>query len=254
MNHLLEPDPALGVFCTMLVVDGQPVELDPHLAQLRESVRALYGVPLPARAAGLVVAEARGHELGRVRLSFAVAADGELRLDVLARPVERTAVLPDDALDLRSATVFGWRGAHKWADRRLLDQLDAAAAPAGALLVERDGRVLETTRANVFALGDDGVLRTPPADGTILPGVTRARTIAIARDAGCEVREEPLGIDALHAAQEIFATGSVRGVESVRSLDGVPVGGGREVTGAVADALRRRWLERAVGHARAARV
>jgi branched-subunit amino acid aminotransferase/4-amino-4-deoxychorismate lyase len=238
----------------MLVVDGQPVELDPHLAQLRESVRALYGVALPAGAAGLVVEEARGHELGRVRLSVAVAADGVPRLDALARPVERAAVLPEDALDLHSATVIGWHGAHKWADRRLLDQLDAAAAPAGALLVEHDDRVLETTRANVFALGDDGVLRTPLTNGAILPGVTRAHAIAIARNAGVEVREEPLRIDALHAAQEVFVTGSVRGVESVRSLDGAPVGGGRDVAGAVADALFRRWLERPVGHVRASRV
>jgi para-aminobenzoate synthetase/4-amino-4-deoxychorismate lyase len=254
MNHPLEPDPALGVFSTMLVVDGRPVELDPHLAQLRESVRALYGVALPAWAADSVAAEARGLELGRVRLSCVVAPDGELRLDALARPVERAVVLPDDALDLHSATVVGWRGAHKWADRRLLDQLDAAAAPAGALLVEPDDRVLETTRANVFALGDDGVLRTPPADGAILPGVTRAHAITIARDAGVEVREESLRIDALHAAQEVFVTGSVRGVESVRSLDGVPVGGGRDVTGAVADVLLRRWLERPVGPVRAGRA
>jgi hypothetical protein len=32
MDHALEPDPARGVFSTMLVVDGRPVELDPYLA------------------------------------------------------------------------------------------------------------------------------------------------------------------------------------------------------------------------------
>jgi para-aminobenzoate synthetase/4-amino-4-deoxychorismate lyase len=254
MNHPLKPDPALGVFSTMLVVDGGPVELEPHLAQLRTSVRALYGVSLPGQAAGLVLEEARGLELGRVRLSCSVATGGEMRLESLARAVDRALVLPEDALDLRSATVSGWPGAHKWVDRRLLDQLDAAAAPAGTLLVERDGRVLETTRANVFALGHDGVLRTPPADGAILPGVTRAQAIAIARAAGVMVREEPLRIDALHAAREVFATGSIRGVEPVRSLDDVPVSGHGEIAAAIADALRVRWLEHGVGHVRAGRA
>jgi para-aminobenzoate synthetase/4-amino-4-deoxychorismate lyase len=254
MNHPLQPDPALGVFSTMLVVEGRPVELDPHLAQLRASVHAVFGAALPPWAAESVAEGADELELGRVRLSFAVAPGGEPRLEVLARPIERAIVLPDDALDLRSATVADWSGAHKWVDRRLLDQLDAAAAPAGALLVERDGRVLETTRANVFALGEDGVLRTPPLDGAILPGVTRAQAIAIAEEAGVPVREELLRLDALRTAREVFATGSIRGVEPVGSLDGVPMGGRGGVTNVVADALRRRWLERISGHVRAGRA
>ncbi|HKG37416.1 MAG TPA: aminotransferase class IV [Conexibacter sp.] len=254
MNHPLQPDPALGVFSTMLVVDGQPVELDPHLAQLRESVRTVFGAELPTWAAESVAEGAEGLELGRVRLSFAVAADGEPRLEVLARPIERAVVLPDDALDLRSATVAGWSGAHKWVDRRLLDQLDAASAPASALLVERDGRVLETTRANVFALGEDGVLRTPPLDGAILPGVTRVQVLAIAAEAGVTVREEPLRLDALRSAREVFGTGSIRGIEAIGSLDGVPIGGRGDVTNVVGDALRRRWLEHASRHVRAGRA
>ncbi len=244
MNRLFEPDPALGVFSTMLVVDGQPVELDPHLAQLRASVRALYRMELPERAAELAAEEAHGLALGRVRLSCSPNGGSALRLDAVARPVDRAIVLPQAALDLRVAQVDGWHGAHKWADRRLLERLDAEAAPACALLVERTGTVLETTRANVFALGEDGVLRTPPADGAILPGVTRAHAIAIAREVGIAVREEPLPLAALRAAREAFATGSVRGVEPVHSLDGVAVGGAGEVASAIADALRRRWLDR----------
>jgi para-aminobenzoate synthetase / 4-amino-4-deoxychorismate lyase len=241
MDHGIEPDPARGVFSTMLVVEGRPVELDPHLAQLRESVRTLYGVALPERAAELIATEARGFELGRVRLACRLDPDGALRLEAQASAVERALVLPDDALALRTAPVEGWCGAHKWVDRRLLERLDAAAAPAAALLVQ-DGRVLETTRANVFALGEDAVLRTPPADGSILPGATRAAAIALAHGFGVEVREEPLTPADVRAAREVFATGSIRGVEPVRSLDGAGVGGHGELTGAIADALRRRWL------------
>ncbi len=254
MDHALEPDPARGVFSTMLVVDGQPVELDPHLAQLRESVRALYGVELPADAAELVAAEAHGLELGRVRLACRLGADGAPSLEALARPVDRSIVLPADALELRSTLVDDWHGAHKWVDRRLLERLDVAAAPAVALLVDGNGRVLETTRANVFAVGEDGVVRTPPADGAILPGVTRAQAIELAGELGANVREEPLTRDALRAAREVFATGSIRGVEPVRSLDGAPIGGGERLASAIADAFRRRWLAPAASRVRAGRV
>lgn len=247
MDHALEPDPARGVFSTMLVIDGRPVELDPHLAQLRASVRALYDCELPAGAAELVAEEAQGFELGRVRLACRAGADGAPCVEVLARAVDRALVLPGEGLDLQAVQVDGWHGAHKWVDRRLLDRLDVAAEPAGALLVERDGRVLETTRANIFALGRDGALRTPPADGSILPGVTRAATIALVRRLGMTVREEPLTCAGLCAAREVFATGSVRGVEAIGSLDGVSLGEGPrgargKVTELIADALRRRWL------------
>jgi para-aminobenzoate synthetase/4-amino-4-deoxychorismate lyase len=253
MDHLLEPDPALGVFATMLVVDGAPVELEPHLAQLGASVRELYDVELPERAAALAAEEAHGLALGRLRLSCNVPAAREPRLETVARAIDPAILLPgwDAALDLRTAAVDGWRGAHKWVDRRLLERLEADAAPAGALLVEHGGRVLETTRANVFALGEDGVLRTPPADGSILPGVTRAQVIAIARGSGLEVREEPLDDAALGAASEVFASGSVRGVEPVRSLDGAAIGGRGALAAAIAGALRQRWLQGDSGGVRA---
>jgi len=243
MKHALEPDPSRGVFSTMLVIDGRPVEIDPHLALLRVSVGALYGIELPAAAADLVLEEARDFELARVRLACRAGADGALRLEAAVRAVAREIVLPDAGLDLRAAPVERWHGAHKWVDRRLLDRLEAAAGPASALLVEPDGCVLETTRANVFALADDGVLRTPPADGSILPGVTRAAAIELARELGAAVREEPLTIAQLRAAREVFATGSIRGVEWVRSLDGAPVGEGvrGELAEALGDALRARW-------------
>jgi branched-subunit amino acid aminotransferase/4-amino-4-deoxychorismate lyase len=243
MDRTLEPNPARGVFSTLLVVDGRPVALDSHLARLRESVGALYGVELPAEAAALVAARAHGLALGRVRLECRVDAHGAAQLEAHASAVDRTTVQQAQALALRATPVDGWHGAHKWIDRRLLDRLQAAAAPASALLVERDGRVLETTRANVFALGEDGVLRTPPTDGSILPGVTRAWALAVADELGVTVRQEPLSREMLRAAREVFATGSVRGVQPVRSLDDAPIGGGG--ASALAGELCRRWLRHA---------
>lgn len=245
MASVPQPDPTHGVFATMLVVEGKPLELEPHLAQLGASVRELYELELPEAAPALATDRAQGLALGRLRLSISVLAGREPLLEAVARPIDRSIVLPgwDGALELRTAVVEGWRGGHKWADRRLLEQLDAQAAPAGALLVDGGGRALETTRANVFAVGQDGVLRTPPTDGAILPGTMRALVIVLAREAGFEVREEPIDVGALCTAREVFATGSLRGVEPVRALDGVAIGGWGDVTAALADALGRRWLD-----------
>lgn len=240
-----KPDRAVGVFATLLVVDGAPVELDAHVARLRASLRALYDAELPTHAPELVREHARGHALARLRIDLVPASEGQPpRAAAVARPIERTIVLPgwSGALALRAIAVEGWRGAHKWADRRLLERLDAEAAPAGALLVDPVAGVLETTRANVFCVGADGVLRTPPTDGRVLPGIARGRVLELAASAGVEVREEPFGIAALANAHEAFTTGSVRGIEPVRALDRSAIAGPGPVTTALATALERRWL------------
>jgi len=66
---------------------------------------------------------------------------------------------------------------------------------------------------NIFFVFDDGSLATPPL-GTILPGITRDSIIALARDSGRTVREEPYTIDQLRAdadsgkLKEAFACGT----------------------------------------------
>ncbi|MGH2969931.1 MAG: aminotransferase class IV, partial [Solirubrobacteraceae bacterium] len=88
-------------------------------------------------------------------------------------------------------------GSHKWLDR---------PQKAGWLVVDLDDSVLEAAWANVFALLD-GVLVTPPADGRLLPGVTRARLLE-APDVA--TREQPVALAELRAAEAVLLTSSVR--------------------------------------------
>jgi hypothetical protein len=48
---------------------------------------------------------------------------------------------------------------------------------------------------NIFFVFADGSMQTPPLGGTILPGITRASIIALAKDKGVTVREEPYAFD-----------------------------------------------------------
>jgi para-aminobenzoate synthetase/4-amino-4-deoxychorismate lyase len=187
------PDAAAGVFETILVGGDGPAELDAHLARLAASLRALFGLDLPD---GLAARIATVREPGRLRVD--VRADG--RVTLASGPLPSTT-----ASGLRPWTVPGGIGPHKWADRRLLDALEAASDGAAPLLIDADGLVLETSRANVFARGRDGILRTPPADGRILPGTRRARLLA----AG-EAIEAELTLDDLRDADEVLLTSALR--------------------------------------------
>ncbi len=218
---LRRPDPAAGVFETLLVRDGRAVELEPHLVRLAASATALFGAT-PNGHADLLAA-ARGVSLGRLR----VTVTPDRRRDLRVATVRPEQVFPTQPVRLVPLVVPGGLGPHKWADRRLLEAAEeTAGAGAVPLLVDEDGSVLEASRANVFAC-ERGSLVTPPADGRILPGVTRARILALAT-----VREEALSLERLPAADEVFLSGSVRGIEPVR---------GGPVTGALAARLARAW-------------
>ncbi len=229
------PDPAHGLFETLLVLDGEPVALDAHLDRLAASLAALFGTTPPAGLAADAAARAGGLELGRMRI---VVDPAGAVTTLTTQEVDSADFFPsrDRGAELRSLLCPGGLGGHKWADRRFLGEVHNAPVP---LLFDGD-ELLEAGRGNLF-LADGEVLRTPALDGRILPGTARATAIAIARDEGVEVMEGRLTRADLFAADEVFLTGSVRGVEPVHLLDGASLPAGAEIGRRVGEALRRRW-------------
>ena len=254
MSNSLWPDRAIGVFETLLVSDRSPIEFDAHLARLRASVRELFDSELPAQGRELALRAAQPLALGRLRLTVAPDAQGALAADVVTAQVDPLSVFPswDRAIALRPFVVPGGLGAHKWADREGLAWTEATE-PDGSLplVLDNGAEVLEASRANVFAIDGDVVI-TPPTDGRILPGVARARAIEAARSLGIEVREQALGVDELLAAGEAFLTGSVRGIEPVRSLGENDLRRPGSASSSIAAEIKRQWLGRRAVHSLAA--
>ncbi|XP_031119951.1 branched-chain-amino-acid aminotransferase 2, chloroplastic-like [Ipomoea triloba] len=75
----------------------------------------------------------------------------------------------------------------------------------------------EASASNIFIVKGN-VVSTPPANGTILEGVTRKSIMAIARDLGFEVEERMIHVDELRSAEEVFCTGTAVGVCTVGSI------------------------------------
>ena len=233
----MAPDPSQGVFETTLVVDGRAVEVDAHLARLAATLDELYGLPLPSEARSLIEEGAAGLALGRLRLTVVPGLEPSVR----TAEVDAALIFPSQLSEIALVTVSGWNGAHKWADRSLLGRFEAEHAPAVPVLVDEDGSVLEGSRSNVFAVRE-GVVVTPPTDGRLLPGVARARAIEVARAAGIEVVERGLTVDELAAADEVFMTGGVRGVEPVGLCAGLGEWDSGEFTARVGAELQQAWL------------
>ncbi len=227
----------------MLVVDGQAIELGAHLERLAASLFALYRAKPPANLAEVIAAHAEPLARGRLRLTLAPAATG-LTVDVATAEIEAAEVFPssEHGIALCSFAVAEGLGAHKWADRRLLEQAEIEVGPGALpLLVNAGGAALEASRGSLFAV-DAEALRTPPVDGSILPGIARRQVLEVAREAGIPVEEEHLTLADLRQAGEAFLAGSVRGVEPVRSLDGADLALPGALSSRIAADLRSRWL------------
>ena len=94
------------------------------------------------------------------------------------------------------------------------------------IMLNEIGEIAESASANVFMV-KDGTLLTPPLDAGILPGVTRHLVLELARGLALPLREEPVAVKDLLAADEVFITSTLKEVLPVATIDGRPVGSGR---------------------------
>jgi branched-chain amino acid aminotransferase len=250
-----------GLFETLRTYGGVPFRLDEHLARLEEGLSALAirGAP-PTRELRARVEET----LARARLPEAYVritvtrGVSTLGLDPAGcgTPSVLIAALPlrtypaAHYTDGISATVLWARPTQVHPPPTLKSTSYQHSVVARLELARRGvqegfwvdaaGHVTEGTVSNVFAVRD-GVLVTPPRD-VCLPGVTRAEVLAIAREAGLRIAEEPLSADALAQAEELFITSSLAELVPVVRVDQSRIGSGRP--GAMCQRLHALYRQR----------
>ena len=96
-----------------------------------------------------------------------------------------------------------------------------------AIMLNIQGEVSECTGDNIFIIRS-GVLHTPPVSAGILRGVTRRFVIdTLAPAAGMKVLENPMMLQDVFAADEVFLTGTAAEIIGVSSIDGRHIGAGK---------------------------
>lgn len=88
----------------------------------------------------------------------------------------------------------------------------------------RDNYVTECSHSNISIL-KNGELITAPANNHILPGVTRAHLIDVARENKITVKEQNYTLDELFSADEVIVTSSSKLARGVKLICGKAVGG-----------------------------
>jgi len=102
-----------------------------------------------------------------------------------------------------------------------------AAGAMEVIYIDKNRNAQECTTSNLFAFFGD-TLVTPPTDG-ILKGITRKVILSLAADR-FKVSESPIPLEKLLTADEVFITGTNKGVVPVVLIDDSPIGNGRPGT------------------------
>jgi D-alanine transaminase len=95
-----------------------------------------------------------------------------------------------------------------------------------AWFFDDDNYITEGASSNAWIVDKMERLVTRPLGIDILPGVTRFRTLALARAEGLEIQQRRFSVKEALSANEAFLTSTTAGVCSVVKIDGHPIGSG----------------------------
>jgi 4-amino-4-deoxychorismate lyase len=232
-----------GIFETVLVVNGRPRELDPHLDRLARSA-AMLDMPEPDRASferavALVLDNWSGGTEMALKLVYTRGIEGgdgtptgfALGMEIGAKVIAQraggiSAVTLDRGIEPGLADRAPWLllGAKTLSYAVNMAALREAARRGAEEVVftTSGGSVLEGPTSTLIAV-TGRTLTTPPATLGILPGTTQAALFRAAKREGWTVVVEPLPVVDLHSADGVFLVSSLRKVTRVHTLDGKPL-------------------------------
>lgn len=235
---------ALGVYETILALNGRYIDLDEHLQRLQASAR---GAELNLAVSLTTVRD------WCYRLLAANAPEGHVRLLALdvGNPTADIFLYQKPYIPLPAEAYTEGVSVIIYHGERALPQIKSfntlvpglarkAALAAGAhdaLLVDRDGNITEGSNCNVFAV-IAGVLVAPPP-GVVLEGTVMARTLTLAAELGIPVQRRPLPLSEMPQWQEAFLTSTSRRILPIRRVGEHSLGSIGPITRRLLDAYRQ---------------
>lgn len=230
-----------GIFETVLVADGKPRELRPHLDRLARSA-AMLDLTVPDRGAWERAVEAviaawpdsseialklvctRGREgdptASPTAFALGMSIDEKVRR---ARAAGISVVTLERGIDAALAERAPWLllGAKSLSYAVNMAAVREAARRGAddVIFTADDGSVLEGPTSTVVMARGHTLYTPPPALG-ILPGTTQGGVFRAAEREGWATKVEPFPASELREADGVFLASSVRKLTRVHTLDG----------------------------------
>jgi len=250
-----------GVYEVWSVHQGRLLDADGHFARLARSLDELsIATPMSRPAMETVLAETLRRNRVRDGIVYLQVTRGEAPRDHAFPPdgTRPSVVVTARSIDRRLQDARVQRGVAvvsvpdiRWGrcdikSVALLPNVLAkqAAREAGAFeawLVDKGGLVTEGASTTAWIVDASGRLRTRALGEDILPGVTRATLLRVARERQMPVFEEAFTVGDAKRALEAFISSASGVVVPVVSIDGAQIGDG--APGPIALALRSAYFD-----------
>ncbi len=249
-----------GIYEVSSVIEGKPIDNAAHIARMHRSLGELR-MEAPVSDDELLAIQAeviQRNDLKEGLVYWQVtrgAADRDFNFPEGATPslvmFTQTKTLLDSSAAKTGISVISQPDI-RWLRRDIKTvQLLAAAlakqaakdAGAGDAWLVEDGFVTEGSSNNAYIVTKQGTIVTRQLSNDILPGITRASVLRLAREAQMRVEERPFTIEEAQDAAEAFYTSASSFVMPVVRIDGVEIGDG--APGPVATRLREIYIEAA---------
>jgi branched-chain amino acid aminotransferase len=231
-----------SVFDGARVFDGVAPDLELHCARVNESVKVLCLKPLVPTSKWMELVREGRKRFGRdaelyIRPMYWAeqGAPGGVRPDPdstrwcltlyeapLPKPIGGAITLSPFRRPTRESAPVEAKAGCLYPNnaRALIEARDRGFG--NCLMCDALGNIAELGTANIF-MAKDGIVLTPAANGTFLAGITRARVIALLREAGVSVMETTLRYNDFEKADEIFSTGNYSKVVPITRIDSRPL-------------------------------
>jgi len=226
------------------VYDGRVFEMDAHIERMHNSAKAMAFVDVPSKElieqAVFECLNANGmYDETHMRLTLTRGRKTSSGMSphfnkygstliVLAewkKPVYNNDGIRiiTSAIRRNTAACIDSKIHHNNLINNILAKIEANVAGVdAALMLDVHGFASECNGVNIFVV-HRGELLTPHAD-SCLPGITRRKIIALARENGIGCLERNISISEVYSADEIFVTGSMGELTPVLEVDGRKIG------------------------------
>lgn len=223
-----------GCFEVLRTWDGVARDLDAHLDRLYDTaahlqLKALERPRLVEAVYRTIAAAGPGEHRIRIVLTRGPGGLGvplgELGTGAAIVIVEPLPAQPGElSLAIIDLPIAARGRGHKtlaYLDHILARELARARGADEAIRLDATGHAVEGATCNLFAVSHGAVV-TPPVDAGALPGITRARVLALCGRAAIRATVRAISVRELRNADELFVTSALRGVVAVTRLDGEP--------------------------------
>ena len=251
-----------GVFETMRAYDNRIFRLEAHLDRLYRSLNRIF-IELPLTCGELEnfiheTLNRNGHPDAIIRLTVTrgeqtptLRIDPEIPPTLVIyirpfQPIPKRWYLDGVSISIYYNTAVKINGIDKqvkslnYLSQIILRERTRRKGSLEALMMNELDEITEGTTCNIFIVKKD-VLMTPMLNEYVLPGITRAEVLEIARKNGIKTLECKLSPNNVYEADEVFLTNTGFELLPVRKADDKKVGNG--IPGPVTRYLHQEFLK-----------